>query len=97
MIGDGGNIGPWCMGDGDISRFCSRDIDIFIPGTQRADDVEFRECCEALRLVEPLVRTARMRSPSCSTTLRDPTLWGHSVFQSPRPQAGKGALMQVQS
>jgi hypothetical protein len=64
MIGDGGIIGPRCMGDGDISRFCSRDIDIFIPGTQRADDVEFRECCEALRPVEPLVRTARMRSPS---------------------------------
>lgn len=49
-----------------MTRFCSRYIDIFIPGTQRADDVEFRECCEALRPVEPLVRTVRMRSPSCS-------------------------------
>ena len=44
MIGDGGIIGPRSMGDGDISRFCSRYIDIFIPGTQRADDVKFWEC-----------------------------------------------------
>lgn len=44
MIGDGGIISPRSMGDGVISRFCSRYIDIFIPGTQRADDVEFREC-----------------------------------------------------